>query len=109
MVETLEGKVAIVTGASSGIGRATAHLFAAHGAALVLNARRSARLDEVAAEIRKQGGRVHVVVGDVRHAQTHATMVEVALHEFGGLDIAVNNAGTAGALKPLAEVSEAQW
>jgi NAD(P)-dependent dehydrogenase (short-subunit alcohol dehydrogenase family) len=109
MVNTLEGKVAIVTGASSGIGRATAHAFAAQGAALVLNARRSARLEEVADEIRRQGGSVHVVVGDVRHGETHAMMIEAALREFGGLDIAVNNAGTVGAPKPLAEVSESEW
>lgn len=61
----LQDKVAIITGASSGIGRATAMLFAAEGAALVLNARGKSGLEKVAEAIRGQGGSVHLVVGDV--------------------------------------------
>ncbi len=109
MFSTLEGKVAIVTGASSGIGRTTARLFAAQGAQVVLNARGSAGLGEVVEDIRAQGGRAHPVVGDVRHAETHERLIDCATREFGGVDIAVNNAGTVGTPKPLAELTESEW
>lgn len=105
----LAGKVAIVTGASSGIGRAIALLFAAQGAAVVLTARREAQLDDVAATIRAADGRAHVSAGDISQAETHDKLVAVALREFGGLDIAINNAGTVGPLKPLAEIPPEDW
>jgi NAD(P)-dependent dehydrogenase (short-subunit alcohol dehydrogenase family) len=108
-VQLLKDKVAIITGASSGIGRATALMFAAHGAAVVLNARRAEPLDIVAKEIRGRAGRVHVVVGDTTRVDTHERMLEATLRQFGGLDIAVNNAGALGALKPLAEISPSEW
>lgn len=109
MMTALEDKVAIVTGASSGIGRSTALMFAAQGAAVVLTARRKARLDEVADAIRGNGGRACVVVGDTGRPETHEQLVEVAVREFGGLDIAINNAGTVGPLKPLAEITPEEW
>ncbi|WHO20245.1 SDR family oxidoreductase [Agrobacterium tumefaciens] len=108
-MKLLENKVAIITGASSGIGRATAMLFAAHGAAVVLNARGEKALQEVAADIRETGGRVHAVAGDAGLAETHSRLAEAAVSVFGGLDIAVNNAGAVGAMKPLAEISLAEW
>lgn len=108
-MQLLEGKIAIITGASSGIGRATALLFASHGAAVVLNARRAAQLNDVAHEIRSRGGRADVVVGDTTRIETHEQLIERALSQFGGLDIAINNAGTLGALKPLAEMSLTEW
>lgn len=101
----LEDKVAIITGASSGIGRATAMLFAAEGAALVLNARGKLGLEKVAEAIRGKGGRVHLVVGDVGQPDTHDELVVDAARVFGGLDIAFNNAATVGPIKPLAEVT----
>jgi NADP-dependent 3-hydroxy acid dehydrogenase YdfG len=67
----LEGKVAVVTGASSGIGRAVALMFAKHGAAVVLTARRQARLDEVVDEIRDKGGRAYASAGDIGLPETH--------------------------------------
>ncbi len=75
----LNNKVAIITGASSGIGRATALLFAAEGAAVVINARGERALNEVAETIADLGGRVHAVVGDVGLAQTHERLVQAAV------------------------------
>lgn len=106
---SLAGKVALVTGASSGIGRAVALRLAAEGAALVLTARRRDLLERVAAEIRGAGGHVCVSAGDVAQPETHRQAVQDAQREFGGLDIAVNNAGTAGPIKPLAEVGLDEW
>ncbi len=105
----LEHKVAIVTGASMGIGRAIALMFAEHGAAMVLTARRPAQLEEVADEIRRRGGRAIIVAGDVSLPDSHERAVAAAVSEFGGLDIAVNNAGTVGAMKPLAEIAPEDW
>lgn len=105
----LQDKVAVITGASSGIGRATAMLFAAEGAALVLNARGRPGLEDVGEAIRGQGGRVHLVVGDVGEPDTHDELVADAVRIFGGLDIAFNNAATVGPMKPLAEVNLPEW
>lgn len=105
----LDGKVALVTGASSGIGRAIALKFAEQGAALVLTARRGALLDAVAKEIRQSGGRAEFVTGDITQAETHEQLIEAANSRFGGLDIAINNAGIVGALKPLTEMSLEEW
>ncbi len=105
----LDGKVALVTGASSGIGRAIALMFAEQGAALVLTARRGALLEAVAKEIRQSGGRAEFVAGDITQAETHEQLIEAANSRFGGLDIAINNAGIIGALKPLAEMSLEEW
>ena len=108
-MNTLAHKVAVVAGASAGIGRATAKLFAAHGAAVVLVARREDQLAQLAGEIRGEGGRASFVAGDVRHPETHDAAVKTAQSDFGGLDIAVNNAGTTGTLAPLADLSTVQW
>ncbi|OJF96422.1 SDR family oxidoreductase [Pararhizobium antarcticum] len=105
----LQDKVAIITGASSGIGRAAAMLFSAEGAAVILNARGRPGLDDVAETIRGQGGRVHVVVGDVSLPETHDELVADAIRLFGGLDIAFNNAAIVGPMKPLVEVALSEW
>ena len=105
----IEGKVAIVTGASSGIGRAAAALFAAHGAAVVLVARRQDRLDQLVGEIVESGGQAMAVAGDVTDERTHREAVIAAQSAFGGMDIAFNNAGAVGAMSPLAEMELQQW
>lgn len=105
----LTHKVAIITGASSGIGRATALRFAAEGAAVVLNARGEAALDAVVQAIRAQGGQAEAVAGDAALPETHEALVAMAVERFGGLDIAINNAGTVGAIRPLAEIAPDEW
>jgi NAD(P)-dependent dehydrogenase (short-subunit alcohol dehydrogenase family) len=108
-VKLLEGKVAIITGASSGIGKAAAILFAAHGASVVLVARRRGRLDLTIEEIKDHGGRALAVAGDVTHERTHQEAVAAARATFGGLHVAYNNAGLAGAMKPLADIEPHEW
>src|SRR5262245_4218013 len=92
-MNVLENKVAVVTGASSGIGRATALLFASEGAAVVVGARRKPELDALVNEISSNGGRAISVAGDVRDEHYAQTLVQTAVENFGGLDIAFNNAG----------------
>jgi NAD(P)-dependent dehydrogenase (short-subunit alcohol dehydrogenase family) len=106
---TLQGKIAIVTGASSGIGRATARLFAREGAKVVVNARRAAELDALVAEVEEAGGHAVAVPGDVRDEALAKALVETAMGEFGGLDIAFNNAGDLGAMGPVAEMTLEGW
>ncbi|MBI6955159.1 SDR family oxidoreductase [Pseudomonas sp. CCOS 191] len=106
----LAGKVAIITGASSGIGRAAAKLFARHGANLVLTARRQAELEQLAAEITADGhGRVFTVAGDITDAALARELVDTAVSRFGGLDIALNNAGTLGELAAVPELTLDAW
>ncbi|MGV8936481.1 MAG: SDR family oxidoreductase [Allorhizobium sp.] len=105
----LQDKVVIITGASSGIGRAAALLFSAEGATVILNARGKAALEDVAIAIRAGGGRAAIVAGDVSLPETHRQLVAEAIGSFGGLDIAFNNAGTVGPVRPLAEIELAEW
>jgi NAD(P)-dependent dehydrogenase (short-subunit alcohol dehydrogenase family) len=98
----LQGKSAIVTGAASGIGRATAMLFAAQGAA-VLAFDRSAEVEKTVADIQAAGGRAIAMVKD-SSLETHvAAAVTRAVHEFGGLDVCYANAGVSGGLVPFFE------
>ena len=106
---SLHGKVANITGASSGIGRATARLFAREGASVALNARGVDALESVAEEIRRDGGQAAAIPGDVTLADTHVRLVETALERFGRLDIAINNAGTVGQIAPLADLDPDSW
>ena len=109
MKSTLENKVAIITGASSGIGEAAARLFAAEGAAVVLSGRRRDALDKVTAEIAAAGGKAVTVPGNIRDEDHQIALVEASQRHFGGLDIAFNNAGTTGDMAPLTEISLESW
>lgn len=105
----LSGKVAIITGASAGIGRATAKLFAAEGAKLVIGARRQGELDALLAEIRAEGGEAVALAGDVRSEEYAKALVALAVQSYGRLDVAFNNAGVMGEGGPSTGVSEAGW
>lgn len=106
---SLSHRVAIVTGASSGIGRAAALLFAEAGAAVVVGARRQAELDQLVAAITQQGGSAAAMAGDVRDEAYAQALVATAVERFGGLDIAFNNAGTMGPLQPTPDVQSSDW
>lgn len=91
--EMLKGKIAIITGASYGMGRTMAELFAEEGASLTLVARGAEKLDEVVKAIREKGGRAIGVAADVRSPEDTKRVFEATLKEYGTLDILINNAG----------------
>ena len=99
----LEGRVAVVTGASSGIGEATARELARLGASVVLAARRTDRLAAIVSDIAAAGGRAHAIGTDTTKADDLRRMVETAIERFGHLDYAVNNAGVPGR-RPFMEI-----
>jgi short-subunit dehydrogenase len=105
MPRSLQNSRAIVTGASSGIGRAIAFELARQGCDVVIGARREDRLEATAREIRALGRRAVTVVGDITAAQVRAALVAAAEAELGGLDVLVNNAGI-GAIGPFAAADE---
>ena len=105
----LPNKVAIVTGASSGIGYATAKLFAREGAKVVVAARRQRELDALVEEIAQAGGHAVALAGDVKDEAFAQALVELAKAQFGGLDVAFNNAGTIGEMGATPDVSLSEW
>jgi NADP-dependent 3-hydroxy acid dehydrogenase YdfG len=104
----LSNKIIAVTGASSGIGEATARLLAARGAKIVIGARRIERLKHLAEEIRQAGGAVEVRAVDVTDRADVLAFVEFAVERFGRLDVLVNNAGVMP-LSPLAALKIDEW
>ena len=104
----LKGKVAIVTGGTQGIGRATAVLLAKEGASVVIAARGKALLDSVAAEIRETGGRIAAVQADIARKQDCERVIAETLKAFGRIDILVNNAGTS-ATGEFESVTDETW
>lgn len=103
----LDGKVAIITGGNSGVGAATAKLFAKEGAKIIISARREAQLEAVADEIRKAGGEVLPLCADISKPEDAERMVKTAVEAYGKLDILVNNAGVLDSgLKAIDNFSE---
>lgn len=107
--DRLEGKVALVTGAGSGIGEATALKFASEGAALALIGRTASKLDAVAEQIRQAGGTAVSIVADVSDENAANTAVEQVVDTFGRLDIAFNNAGMLGSMRPIVDMDVAEF
>lgn len=108
-MSALSSKVAIVTGASSGIGYATAKLFAREGAKVVVAARRQTELDALVEEITQAGGHAVALAGDVKDEVYAQALVELAKARFGGLDVAFNNAGMIGEMGATPDVSLSGW
>ena len=108
-MSSMKGKVALITGASSGIGRATALAFAAKDAKVALAARREDELATLAAEIEATGGEAAYLRTDVSVAGDVKRMVEHTVERFGRLDFGVNNAGIEGELQGITEFSEELW
>jgi NADP-dependent 3-hydroxy acid dehydrogenase YdfG len=107
-VQGIEHKVVAITGASSGIGAATAELLASRGAKMVLGARRLERLETLAARIAEAGGEAVCIRTDVKRREDLAALVSLARRRFGKLDVLVNNAGI-GPISPLDDLRVADW
>jgi NAD(P)-dependent dehydrogenase (short-subunit alcohol dehydrogenase family) len=105
----LDGRVAIVTGASKGIGRVTAHLFAREGAAVVCAARSAQLVEETAEVIVRAGGRASAVVADLASEAGARDLVERGLRAFGHIDCLLNNAGDGGPTAPVQDYSLDDW
>jgi NAD(P)-dependent dehydrogenase (short-subunit alcohol dehydrogenase family) len=107
-MKRLEGKSAVVTGAASGIGRASAILFAQHGASVVA-VDRDAEVEQTALQIRSAGGKAIGLAKDVSSEKSVADMMDTAVREFGGLDVCYANAGVSGGLVSLLDTTVEQW
>ena len=107
----LEGKVAIVTGAASGIGRASAILFAREGARMVIVDQKAEALDDTAKAIAQHGGEVQTVAADTSNEDDVKAFIDRAVTAFGGLDVVYANAGISGGLvpPPLLEQTVENW
>ncbi|MFI6102836.1 SDR family NAD(P)-dependent oxidoreductase [Streptomyces sp. NPDC051310] len=104
------GTTALVTGAGTGLGRAVARAFAAEGASVAVAGRTAATLDETVALIEKEGGTAAAFTADVSRADDMRALVERTVARFGGLDVAVNNAGVLRAAgSPVGDLDPAEW
>ena len=107
-MHTIEGKVILITGASSGIGEATARPLASAGASVMLGARRTDRLEKLVTEIRAAGGTAQAHTLDVTSRQDCEAFAQAALDAFGRIDVIVNNAGVMP-LSPMASLKVDEW
>lgn len=108
MSNNIAGKVVVITGASSGIGEATARHLALLGASVVLGARRLDRLESIVNDIRYGGGKATALATDVTRKSEVDALIAHALESFGQLDVLINNAGLM-AIAPLADASTGEW
>jgi NAD(P)-dependent dehydrogenase (short-subunit alcohol dehydrogenase family) len=109
MTKTLEGKVALITGGTTGIGRDTAVLFAKEGAKVVFTGRREKEGNETLNLVRAAGGNGLFLKSDVAKTSDIQSMVQKTVEKYGRLDIAFNNAGVEGAWIPIADQTEENW
>ena len=108
-MKSLEGRVAVITGASKGIGRVMSRLFAREGASGVCPARSAPLVEETVAAILKDGGRAVAVVADVSREDDARRLMEAGVRAFGRIDTLVNNAGDGGPTKPVQEYTTEDW
>src|SRR5690606_17238491 len=108
-MKLLQDKVALITGAASGIGKAIAQLYAREGAKVVVSDINEKAGNELADEIKSQGGEALFVRADSSKAEDNKNLVDQAVSEFGALHIAVNNAGIGGAISPIADYEIKEW
>lgn len=104
-----QGKVALITGGSSGMGRAAAIAFAKQGATVVIASRRDDQSQGVIAQIHDLGGNAHFVKTDVANSDEIRSLMEKIIEYYGRLDFAFNNAGTEGKFAPITELTESDW
>ena len=104
----LQGKIALITGGGTGIGKATALLFAEEGGVVAVAGRRESKLIETVDAVQKNGGEAHYVVGDVSKVSDTERIVKETVCKFGGLDILVNNAGVFKGIK-VTDTSEEEY
>lgn len=109
MTARLKGKVALVTGGSSGLGRATALAYGREGAAVVVSARRTQMIEEVAASINEAGGKAIAVTADVSSERDVKALIDMTVKTYGRIDIAFNNAGGGGSNVLAHEISEDEY
>ncbi len=105
----LDGKVVLLTGASAGIGKDMALLFAKEGAKVVAVARRMERLEEISKEAKDLAGEVTPLEGDVSQSSSIDNMVDFTMEKYGRIDVLVNNAGVLDNFKPLGELDDELW
>src|SRR5690349_472654 len=108
-MKRFQDRVTLVTGGTSGIGKATALAFAAEGARVVVAGRRETEGTSVVTDIRRHGGQATFVATDVTRDADVRKLVESALKSYGRLDVAFNNAGTEGVVRPITELGEEDW
>lgn len=108
MTEGINGKIVVVTGASSGLGEATARLLSAQGATVVLGARRAVRLQALANEIEARGGKALALETDVTRREQVKALADSAVHKYGGIDVMINNAGLMPQA-PLEQLKVDEW
>ncbi|WEH95567.1 SDR family oxidoreductase [Acinetobacter johnsonii] len=107
-MNNIENKVVVITGASSGLGEATARLLAKKGAKVVLGARRTEKLEAIVYDIRAEGGQAEFIGMDITKPQEVQALIEKALSAFGQIDVLVNNAGLMS-IAPLSELKVDEW
>lgn len=105
----LENKSIVVTGASSGMGKAIVELFVKEGASVIAVARRKERLDALVESLKDEAGKVIAFAGDISKREDNEAMIDLAVKEFGKLDVLVNNAGVMDDMAPMAKVTDEKY